>query len=800
MTLPAAAQDGTDRLVVHADRPGIAISHRLYGLMTEEINHSYDGGIYAELIRNRAFKDSRIEPVNWVSAEQGGATARLSLETGQPIKEALTTCLKVEVAGNGAGHAGAANSGFWGVPVLPRTTYHASFWAKAAPGFHGSLTAAIESTEGETIFAAARTGSIGTSWRQYSLTLTTGNLPAAGKGRFAITTSGKGAFYLNEVSLFPPTYHHRANGNRIDLMEKLAAMHPAFLRLPGGNYLEGDTIPERFDWKKTLGPISDRPGHQCPWGYRSSDGMGLLEFLEWCEDLRMQPVLAVYAGYSLRGDHVQPGPGLGPYVQDALDEIEYATGDEDTTWGARRAEDGHPAPFHIEYVEIGNEDMFDRSGSYDARFTQFFDAIRAHYPALKQIATARVTSRVPDLIDDHYYVSAREMESRLAHRYDNYPRKGPKVFVGEWASIEGSPTPTMNAALGDAAFLTGLERNSDVVPISSYAPLLVNVNPRASQWGTNLIGYDAVSSFGSPSYYVQQMFSTNLGDVLLPVDIEMQSAPHEEVVAPKGAVGVGTWATRAEYKDLTVSHDGSVLYQSGDSTALSGFRRGAGQWAVRNGVITQSSGATDCRLVTGDPSWADYTYTLKARKTGGDEGFLILFHVRNRADYLWWNIGGWGNTRTALERSAGGSKEQIGPESPVTVETGRWYDVKIEVHGENIQCYLDGKLITEAHDAPPPPPPALFAIASRVRSSREVILKVVNTSGSSRRVAIDLQGIRSVARAGRAIVLSGRPEEVNTVEHPTNIAPKTETIEVGGPSFTHEFPAYSVTVLRVRAQ
>ena len=179
----------------------------------------------------------------------------------------------------------------------------------------------------------------------------------------------------------------RPNGTRPDIMQLLADMQPKFLRFPGGNYLEGNTIAERFNWKETIGDVSQRPGHRSPWGYWSTDGFGLLEFLEWCEDLNMEPVLAVYAGYSLRGERVEPGPNLEPYVQEALDEIEYVIGDANTKWGAQRVKDGHPRPFQLTYVEIGNEDLFDRSGSYDGRFAQFYDAIKAKYPKLQVIST-----------------------------------------------------------------------------------------------------------------------------------------------------------------------------------------------------------------------------------------------------------------------------------------------------------------------------------------------------------------------------------------------------------------------------
>jgi alpha-N-arabinofuranosidase len=259
--------------------------------------------------------------------------------------------------------------------------------------------------------------------------------------------------------------------------------------------------------------------------------MGLLEFLGWCEDLKMQPVLAVYAGYSLGGEHVAPGEKLEPYLQSALDELEYVTGSTSTKWGAVRAQNGHPEPFKLTYVEIGNEDWFDKSGSYDGRYTQYYKAIKAKYPDLQLIATAPVKSVKPDVLDEHFYVRATENFHDAAHydepaagsaapqwgngRYDKSDRNGPKIFVGEWATREGSPTPNMGAALGDAAWMTGLERNSDLVIMASYAPLLVNVNPGGMQWATDLIGYDALTSYGSPAYYAQVLFGSYLGDQVL---------------------------------------------------------------------------------------------------------------------------------------------------------------------------------------------------------------------------------------------------------------------------------------------
>jgi len=262
------------------------------------------------------------------------------------------------------------------------------------------------------------------------------------------------------------------------------------------------------------------------WRYHSSDGLGLLEFLEWCEDLKMQPVMAVYAGLALRnGGEVAAGEALKPYVQDALDEIEYVTGDVNTVWGAERAKDGHPAPFELNYVEIGNEDW---KGNYNGRFTQIYDAIKARYPRLQLIdssvrgspnaqgrLTSRVADRTADVQDSHLYTNSELQSEFSATTYDTYDRTGPKVFEGEWATRVGRPTPNMAGAIGDAAYMTGLERNSDIVIMASYAPLFVNVNPGGMQWPTDLIGYDALNSYGSPAFYAQVMFNNNRGDEIL---------------------------------------------------------------------------------------------------------------------------------------------------------------------------------------------------------------------------------------------------------------------------------------------
>ncbi len=535
------------RLTLQLDSPGASVSPSLYGLMTEEINYSYDGGLYGELIRNRIFKDNPKAPDHWSLIQDGQTKGTISLDQKQPINDALIVCLRLDVEKE-SGRIGITNDGFWGLAIKPNTAYNGSFYAKSSTNSSKPLTISLESADGATVYATTQVTNVGSEWKCYTFNLTTQkDIKPTAATRFVITTAGAGSYWFNLVSLFPPTFNNRPNGNRTDIMQLLGDMKPAFLRLPGGNYLEGQMFSTRFNWEKTLGPLENRPGHMGTWSYRSSDGMGLLEYLEWCEDLKMDPLLAVFAGYTLNKDYLEAGPLLKPFVDDALDEIEYVTGDINTKWGAQRAKDGHPQPFKLNYVEVGNEDGFDVSGSYDKRFGQFYDAIRAKYPQLKVISTVggkdnlggrfKVPNRTPDALDEHYYRNASEMESDADH-YDNYDRNGPKIFVGEWATREGAPTTNFNAALGDAAWMTGMERNSDIVVMSCYAPLFVNVNPGGMQWKSDLIGYDALTSYGSPAYYAQKIFNTYRGDKVVKMTSENIPTQMQKLTARDSSAGV----------------------------------------------------------------------------------------------------------------------------------------------------------------------------------------------------------------------------------------------------------------------
>jgi len=503
------------KLTIDATQIVSPVSPVLYGLMTEEINHSYEGGLYAEMVENRTFHSSWEGAVPWNLVQRGNAVANISIDKSTGPSQALPYSLKLSVTSASTGNeAGLSNPGFWGFALRPRTMYSGSFYVRVESPDVGPITVRLVNDRTGVAQAQATVYLKTGPWERHEYRLVTGAIATSSANHIEFTVAHPGKVWLQMVSVMQPTFKNRPNGNRADLMERMAAMHPHFLRLPGGNYLEGDRLEDWYNWEKTIGPLVDRPGHPSPWSYWSTDGLGLLEFLEWCEDLQIEPVLAVYAGYSLKGVHVAPGKDLEPYVQAALDEVEYVTGDPSTQWGAERVRDGHPAPFPLHYIEIGNEDMFDKSGSYGARFAQFAAALRQRYPQYKLIATdpsGDIETAHPDVVDDHYYKSPLDMMD-LVHHYDSSPRIGPKIFVGEWATRSGTPTPNFGDALGDAAWMTSLERNSDLIVMASYAPLLVNVNPGAMQWTTDLIGFDAQKTYVSPSYWAQCLFAEHLGD------------------------------------------------------------------------------------------------------------------------------------------------------------------------------------------------------------------------------------------------------------------------------------------------
>ncbi|MGA9450928.1 MAG: alpha-L-arabinofuranosidase C-terminal domain-containing protein [Verrucomicrobiia bacterium] len=507
-------------ITIQAGQPGAIISSNLFGIFFEEINFAGEGGLYAEMVRNRSFYTAT-NANYWTLVTQGTATGTMSVDPSQPLNTNIPNSLKLTMQ-SGTGSVGAGNSGFWGMSLQAGATYYLNFYAMGSSGYAGPVVAQLQNASGSTVYAQASFSGLTTSWQHFAASLVSSGTDT--NAHIVLSITNAGTIWLDVVSLFPSaTFYNRTNGLRLDLANMLAALHPSFLRYPGGNYIEGANITNAVRWKKTIGDIAQRPGHMDDaWGYWSTDGFGYHEFLQFCEDMGMEPLYAINCGLALgyngSTNNTVPLSQMGPWVQDALDAIQYANGDTNTTWGALRAANGHPAPFNLQYMEIGNE-----SGGtyYNDRYTLFYDAIKSNYPSIHLIAPGNWSggppwSRPVEIQDQHYYSVPTTFYSSYATMYDNYSRNGAKVFVGEYAVTSGYGTyGDLASALPEAVFMTGLERNSDLVQMASYAPLFANVN--GMQWQPDLIYYDSSRGvFGTPSYYVQELFSQNRGDVVLP--------------------------------------------------------------------------------------------------------------------------------------------------------------------------------------------------------------------------------------------------------------------------------------------
>ncbi|CAE6459612.1 unnamed protein product [Rhizoctonia solani] len=506
-----------------------AIPSTLYGWMWEDINHSGDGGLYAELLQNRAFQavtPHTSQALNAWSAYRGTTLDVTNNVAG--VSAALPNSLQAKIPGGSNGQVGFDNSGYWGIKIQSGWKYTGSFYARS-DSYTGSVTVSLVSSSGTT-YATTTLSGVTNSWKKFTFDFTPSQSAPDVKNVFRVTVDGVSAsgksVYFGMFSLFPPTFKGRQNGMRIDLGEALAATKPRVWRFPGGNNLEGQTVAKRWKWNETIGPLENRPGRPGDWGYANTNGLGLLEYLNWAEDIGAEPILGIWAGYALGGETV-PESQLQPYVQEAINEIQFITGDANTNqWAKLRAQYGRTAPYKLKYIEIGNED-FAASGSYaQYRWRVFVNGLKAAFPnsGFQYIATTYPSTTLSPAythIDSHSYNVPKWFIDH-ALEYDTYPRNGAQVFVGEYAvtstnpsCIYGTPAcgrleyPTLQGAVAEAAYMTGLERNSDVVFASTYAPTLQNIN--GYQWTPDVITFNAGSIVKSASYYAQHMFSTNLG-------------------------------------------------------------------------------------------------------------------------------------------------------------------------------------------------------------------------------------------------------------------------------------------------
>lgn len=761
---------------VQTDKPGHPVSPLLWGIFFEDINLAADGGLYPELVRNRSFEGS--DALRHWTFTPATASAP-SIDETRPLNAFNRHSLHVRP---GAGVA-LENAGYWGMNLVAGETYTFRVAARGADDFRGALQVQLRDAVGAVIASGELTG-FGPDWKQYTLALTPSKSDPRGSLRLIL--SGGGSLFLDMISLMPEKTW-KGHGLRGDLAEAMNALKPAFFRFPGGCWVEGDDIAGAYRWKDTIGDVASRTQLENLWEYNATQGLGYHEYLQLSEDLGAEPVFCINTGMAHRES--VPLGRMGPWVQDALDAIEYANGPVDSVWGSLRAKNGHPAPFNLRIVEIGNENG---GPDYAERWPLLANAIKARYPEITLIANYWAKdypkAPMPEIIDEHYY-DTPEGFMRRASQYDSYDRKGPKVFVGEYAATKCAGRGNLRAAIGEAAFMTGLERNSDVVTMAAYAPLFTNVHHRA--WNPDLINFDSAGWYGIPSYYVQQLFSLNAGNVTLPVAVSSDQLPQED---PRGMIGVGTWNTQAEFKDIKVTApDGKILFQSDfRKQGTKGWTfMGSGEWSVQGDLLRQSAEKQKIRAMIGDPSWKDYTIELKARKLAGREGFLILFHLQHEEDRTGWNLGGWDNKYSAVALADSDDRKNR------SIETKRWYDVRVQLEGEHIRCWLDGELV---HDfrRPPLTTNAIYASATRDSETGEIILKVVNTAADPTETTIDLAGLAKIPGRARAVVLSSEnPTDENSLADPRKVSPRSDEETLSGPRFTRSFPGNSFTVLRI---
>lgn len=760
-------------LTIKNNEKGISVDRRLWGIFFEEINCAGDGGIYAELVRNGSFEDSD-QPEHWSFSD--GVLKRQLKPTG--LKGFNTKCLEMQFASE---DDYAENGGYWGMSIRKGEDYRLTY-RSIGSNPEAILKFQLVSTKGGVIGQAVVRPKSSSEWTETSLTIKgTGTDPAA---KLRISGKPGQTYTIDNVSLFPKTWKNRPNGLRPDLFRMLDSLKPAFVRFPGGCWVEGDTMATAMRWKQTIGKVADRRTLPNLWGYKSTNGLGFHEYLQMCEDLGAEPLFVINCGMSHR--EVVPMEKMDEFVQDALDAIEYANGPVDSKWGAMRAKAGHPKPFNLRLMEIGNENG---GPAYHERFELFAKAIKAKHPEIQLVACVwggYPNSRYVDLIDEHYY-SNPNFFFRNASRYDSYDRKGPKVYVGEYAVTQGCGNGNLIGALAEAAFMTGMERNSDVVVMSSYAPLFANLNHKG--WNPDLIYFDSSRVAGTPSYYVQKLFSTNRYDRNYPVSLS-QAEVNKPTFTP-GGVALGTWRTQAEFKDIKVVSDGKVLFESPDGSKL---QKGEGRWAVRDGALVQTSNAEGARAYIEGDGWTRYTLTCKARKISGNEGFLISVGYTNPRSWIWWNIGGWGNTRHALEGSQETGLTVSDRGVDAAVEAGKWYDIRVEFSPESIKCYLDGKLTNQTQ---PETVPTLFASAGLDEKTGDMIVRIVNSSSKAQKVQIRLA--QPTAYAGTATILtSARSTDENSLDEPNKVSPYSKKVRIDKNNPTVACPALSLTVLRLK--
>lgn len=853
LSVPGRAQAESPSATIHIDleKELAPVSPALHGIFMEEISHAFDGGIYAELIQNRSFEEGVLPPgmklvrkpdgglkmelvslpagvptnqwdipwpwngncgwdtnralIGWSLQNEGGAHGTMQLTEAHPMNAASSRSLAMTITPSETsdGRVALVNSGYWGINVQAGTNYTLKFHLRPE-SFSGSLSATLESENGS-VLARHDFGEIrpDAAWRPLTATLKADATDP--HARFVLSFRGKGETQVDWVSLFPPTYKNRANGLRLDLANYLAELKPAFIRYPGGCYVEGLSWESAPDWRKMVCPPEERPGQWGYWQYRSTDGFGYHEFLEFCEDVGADAMYVAFAGMTVHPENNWPLDAIQPVIQRTLDAIEYATGPVDSRWGAVRSKMGHPKPFPLKYVEIGNEHPPALYGDY---YKKFREAIKAKYPDITVImsmywsglnpgAIARAGDENIDMVDEHAYRDAAWIRTNFDY-FDKYRRKPWNIYVGEYASHHGGGD--WYGGLSDSVYLMMLERNGDLVKMASYAPLFCNVNRR--DWGVNLIEFDASRSYAHASYYVQKLFAENRPDVNLATSVEVEPKPDRSRPLLAGQFGLGAWNTQTEFKELRIYDDQDRLVYSDDFKSLQDWQTpGKGQWTVADGILRQNDlSSAPAILLLKTPGLKTGRVTVKARRLSGNEGFLMFFNAVNADRFLFCNYGAAGNTFSAIQERGvpEGCAFRGGRSTPGAMEKDRWYDLSLTVGKDRAAMTLDGKTVSDATIVPLP---EFFANAGYDRNAKAVVVKATNYGKQPIEAKLSLAGEVKVGAVGRHIVIRADSfERENSLEEPQRIVPMERALSGCAKEFSVTLPPYSVNVLRIPAQ
>jgi len=827
-------------LQIQTDKVKNTVSPNLHGIFFEEISHGGEGGLYAEMIQNRGFEESRIplgsvvengmldanpgkkphynlngRPSNWKmpwtvktdfpywKLETGiDAEIVLSLDKKNPLTletpQAAAVSIK-KLATDGKNYF--VNEGFWGINAVKGATYDLSFYTHSDQSYKGPLTVMLLSQNGSVLASKTFTSIADGDWKKHSCVL----IPSVtdGKARFAFSFGSTGNLWFDFVSLFPrKTFKNRPNGVRADLGQYLADLKPAFIRWPGGCFVEGINVESAPNWKSSIGKLEKRPGTYSVWGYWSSDGFGYHEYLQFCEDISSDALYVFNAGVSceFRSGTFIKDEDLQPVIDDVLDAVEYALGPVTSKWGKVRAANGHPKPFPLKYIEVGNEQ---HGPWYALRYNRFHDAIKKKYPNLKIISSMGIgdinkrtldSIKVTDMADEHAYKGAFWSFTNYDH-FDRYKRGDYEVYVGEYATNGGVGTGNMLAALNDAAYIMGMENNGDLIKMSSYAPLFENVNTR--HWPVNLIKFKSDSSFARISYYTIQLMNEQRADKNLPVQFGMlkDAAPKAR---NKGGIGLATWDTQTEYKDIEVTEKGKLVYKSDFVNNSAEWQTIRGNWKVQDGAMAQTVQGAQRLLLLKDKSFETYTLKLKAKKTSGTNAFIIPFAVNGRS-MLRAHIGGLVNNSSMFEMVMDESVSNVSPVKRLVkpIETGKWYDIRLEVGLEKVECYLDDQLLVTYTE-----PSKFISIAGIDANNGDLIVKAVNVSDENYVTDIKVDGAMQLLPVGKAYTLSSIKLDVeNTFTEPKKYIPVQSTItDIKSKTVQYSFPKYSLTVLRIKTK